>query len=71
MEQSLSIRRMGRDHADLVCDHPDHGVALEPVLSQHEKRPWLRVFVPYCLGDHQGVGRDCPGMICDQKRSTA
>ena len=61
---------MGPDHADLVCKHPNDGVALEPVLSQHEERPWLRVLVPDRLGDHQGVGRDCPGMICDQKCST-
>src|SRR3954452_17031585 len=68
-QQALRISRMGGDQPDLVRQHADARVALEPVLAEHVDGPRVRVLVPDRLHDHRRVRRQRAREIRDQQRA--
>ncbi len=62
-EQALRVRGVGAHEPDLVREHADARVALEPVLAEHVERPRARVLVADRLHDHRGVRRQRAGVV--------
>ena len=62
-QQPLGVGGVGRHQADLVGEHPDARVALEPVLAEHVQRARRGVLVADRLHDHRRVGRQRAGVV--------
>ena len=68
-EQALRVRRVRAHKPDLVREHADARIALEPVLAEHVQRPRTRVLVADRLHDHRRVRRQRAGVVRHDQRA--
>src|SRR5918994_6040444 len=70
-EQPLRVVGMRPYEPDLVGEHADARIALEPVLAEHVERPWVGVLVVDRLHDHRRVRWQRAGVVRDDQPAAA